>query len=577
MRLRSVCQHAAVLAFIFFCAANAFGQTVIHVAPGGDDSADGSADHPVKTLHRAQHRIVELRANGGSRWARVEIAPGEYLLDAPLTIAADASGESLEHPVTYAASGGEVRITGGVRITGFRQDSKQWVASIPKSVLPFRDLWVNGRRAVRARTPNLGFYRIHEAGPDNRTSFAVEPSDYLSLADPQTAEVVFLHDWSISRVRLSSIDAAARSYKFADPIGADSKNFTITNFEAHPRYFVENAAELLDAPGEWFLDEAKGELRYVPRDGEEIETAEFIAPRLEQLLTIRGETEKPVEHICFEGLTLSYARFDIPSHGYGGVQATLHEKRLEANDRTKTFPTAAVMLDHVSDCHFKNCRFEHLAGTGLSATHCQDTRIERSTFSDIGGNGVMIGSLSSADTPIAERNTVENCTIESCGQTFFGAIGAWVGMSVDTTLRNNEIRNLPYTGISVGWCWDARPTICRGHQIRNNNIHHVMQTLSDGGGIYTLGRQPGTVLDGNVIHDISINSGRAESNGIFMDEGSTEIQVENNTFYGIARAAIRYNEAGKNTVANNRLDGAAGSTWLPPADDASVKQAGPRP
>jgi hypothetical protein len=577
MRLLSVCRPVAFLVSICICAPSVIGQTVIHVAPGGDDSADGSAAHPLKTLPRSHRRIVELRANSDSRWARVEIAAGEYVLDAPLAIEADASGESPERPVTYVASGGEVRITGGVRITGLRREGNQWIARIPKTMPPFRDLWVNGRRAVRARSPNTGFYRIHETGPDNRTSFVVEPGDSLSLADPQTAEVVFLHDWSMSRVRLASIDATAHTYKFADPIGAASNNFLITNFEAHPRYFVENAAELLDAPGEWFLDERIGELRYFPRDGEKIEIAEFIAPRIDQLLIIRGETGKSVANVCFEGLTFSYARFDIPRHGYGGVQATLHEKRLEANDRTKTFPTSAVMLDRASGCRFKNCRFEHLAGTGLSVAHCQDTRIERSSFSDIGGNGIMIGSLAPTDTPIAERNTVENCTIESCGQTFFGAVGAWIGMSVETTLQNNEIRHLPYTGVSVGWCWDARPTICRGHQIRNNNIHHVMQTLSDGGGIYTLGRQPGTVLEGNIIHDIQINSGRAESNGIFMDEGSTDIRVENNTFYGIARAAIRYNEAGKNIVANNRLEGATGGAWQPPADDASVRHAGPRP
>lgn len=576
-RLLLCCRQTVVIASICIWAPIAVGQTVIHVSPAGDDSADGSTDHPFKSLSRAQRRIVELGANGGSRWVRVEIAPGEYVLEAPLAIAADASGESSEHPATYVASEGEVRITGGVRITGFRQEGNQWVASIPKSVPLFRDLWVNGRRAVRARSPNNGFFRIVHAGPDNRTSFVVEPSDALSLAHPQTAEVVFLHDWSISRVRLASIDAATHSYQFADPIGAASNNFLISNFEAHPRYFVDSAAELLDEPGEWFLDEAQRKLKYIPRDGEKIETAEFIAPRLEQLLTIRGEAGKSAENICFEGVTFSYTRFDIPRHGYGGVQATLHEKRTEPNDLAKVFPTAAVMLDQASGCRFKNCRFEHFDGTALSATHCQDTRIERSTFSDIGGNGIMIGSLSTADTPIAERNTVENCTIERCGQTFFGAVGVWVGMSVDTTLRNNEIRNLPYTGISVGWCWDARPTICRGHQIRDNNIHHVMQTLSDGSGIYTLGRQPGTMLTGNVIHDIQINPGRAESNGIFMDEGTTEIRVENNTFYGIARAAIRYNEAGKNTVANNRLDGALGGAWQPPTDDALVKQAGPRP
>src|SRR3954447_3710234 len=177
MRLLSICRRVAFIA-ICICAAKVVGQTVVYVAPGGDDSADGGADHPLKTLGRAQRRIVELHANGGSRWSRVELAAGEYVLDAPLTIAADASGESIDHPVTYAASGGEVRITGGVRITNLRQEGTQWVANIPKSLPAFRDLWVNGRRAVRARSPNTGFARIGQAGPDNRTSFAVEPSDF---------------------------------------------------------------------------------------------------------------------------------------------------------------------------------------------------------------------------------------------------------------------------------------------------------------------------------------------------------------------------------------------------------------
>jgi hypothetical protein len=599
MRLLSICRHVAVIASICICAPKVVGQTVIHVAPGGGDSADGSAGHPLKTLPRAQRRIIELRANGGSRWARVEIAAGEYVLDAPLTIADDASGESPEHPVTYAASGGEVRITGGVRITGFRQESNQWVAHIPKSLPPFRDLWVNGRRAVRARSPNKGFFRIAQAGPDNRTSFVVEPNDYLPLAPPQTAEVVFLHDWSISRVRIASIDAAARSYKFADNIGANQNIFAISNFEAHPRYFVENAAELLDAPGEWFLNEANGELRYLPRADETIETAEVIAPRLEQLLVIRGEAGKLVENVCFEGLTFSYSRFDIPPHGYAGIQADWHERRINPDDRAGVAVASAVMLDLTRGCRFAHCRFEHLAGGGLQVAHSQESRIEHSTFSDVGGNGITIGSAGSDALTAAEHNTVEDCTIEQCGQTYFGAVGLWVGIASHTTVRNNEIRDLPYTGISVGWQWNDAPTNCHDNIIRENLIHHVMQTLSDGGGIYTLGRQPGTALTGNVIRDIPVNSGRAESNGIFMDEGSTDIQVEGNTIYHVARAPIRYNLAGKNAIAHNRLDAPPGAppyygtnaggmtltkneeftggTWQPPADDALVKHAGPRP
>ena len=485
-----------------------------------------------------------------------------------------------------------------MRITGFRQEGNQWVARLPKSVPPFRDLWVNGHRAVRARSPDKGFFRISQAGPDNRTSFIVEPSDYLRLAHPQSAEVVFLHDWSISRVRIASIDASSRIYKFADRIGANQNIFAISNFEAHPRYFAENAPELLDNPGEWFLDEAKGELRYLPLDGEKIETVEAIAPRLEQLLVIRGEAGKLVENVCFEGVTFSYTRFDIPPHGYAGIQADWHERRTNPDDRAGVAIASAVTLDLTRGCRFTNCRFEHLAGGGLQVARSRESRVEHSTFSDAGGNGITIGAAGSDPSTATERNTIENCTVERCGQTCFGAIGVWVGIASHTTVRNNEVRDLPYTGISVGWQWNDAPTDCHDNIIRKNLIHHVMQTLSDGGGIYTLGRQPGTVLAGNVIHDIAPNSGRAESNGIFMDEGSTDIRVEGNTIYHVARAPIRYNLAGKNIIAHNRLDappGAppyygtnagqmtlteneefSGGTWQPPADDALVKQAGPR-
>jgi hypothetical protein len=584
------------------CAPIATAQSVIRVAPNGDDSADGSAAHPFKTLSRAERQVRELRAAGKPAWARIEIAPGEYVLEEPLTFAPNDSGESPEHPITYAATEkGGVRISGGTRITGFRQLGSHWVANVPKSLPPFRELWVNERRAVRARSPNDGFFRIAQAGPDNRTSFVVEPNDLLALAHPEAAEILFLHDWSTSRVRLSSIDAAARTYQLADPIGPGSPIFAISNFELHPRYFVENAPELLDTPGEWFLDAAKNELHYMPRDGEAIHTLEVIAPQLGQLLALRGEGDEFVENVRFEGLTFCHTRFDLPPHGYVESQANWHERRAETQDQTTVAMPAAVTLDRTRDCSFANCRFEHLAAAGLHVAHSQNTKIEHSTFGDLGGNGVMIGSPHGDDVPAAEDNLVENCLIERCGQTFFGAVGVWVGMSVETTVRNNEIRDLPYTGISVGWCWDDRPTICRGHNIRANNIHHVMQLLSDGGGIYTLGRQPGTVLAGNVIHDIPINAGRAESNGFFLDEGTTELLVEANTFYHIARSPIRFHKAGKNTLVANRLalragtpaftynvtnasdmtfmdnEEIAGGAWRPPADDARVKQAGPQP
>jgi hypothetical protein len=226
------------------------------------------------------------------------------------------------------------------------------------------------------------------------------------------------------------------------------------------------------------------------------------------------------------------------------------------------------------------------------------------TVRDIGGNGVMFGEMITRKAPdgteqVCRGNELTDSVIEHCGALFYGAVGVWVGIAQNTTVAHNEIRHLPYTGVSVGWRWDTQPTGCRENAVRDNHIHHVMQTLSDGGGIYTLGRQPGSVLSGNRIHDVPLNLGRAESNGMFIDEGSSEILIENNTIYHIERSPIRFHRAEHDTIRNNRLVCVPGippfrynstdpnsmiyednevietKAWTPPNDDPTAS-AGPR-
>ncbi len=141
--------------------------------------------------------------------------------------------------------------------------------------------------------------------------------------------------------------------------------------------------------------------------------------------------------------------------------------------------------------------------------------------------------------------------IEHCGQQFYGFIGIWGGLVANTNIFRNEIRNLPYTGISVGWMWSPEPTQCKENIISGNHIHHILNKLSDGGGIYNLGLQPKSVISNNLIHDVKLNAGRAESNGMFLDEGITGIVVENNIVYNIARSPLRFHKASKNIVRNN--------------------------
>lgn len=598
--MRRLFSLALAMAIAFFAGDSSQGSAVVHVAPEGSAAADGSQAKPFATVNEAQRRVREL-LSGDAEHVRVEIAAGVYMLDETLYFSNEDAGAAADRPVVYAAVGGDVVLSGGRRIDGWRQEAGQWVAKVRLDARSpaFRDLWVNGRRAVRARTPNEGYFRVASAGPDNRTSFSAVEGEFVALAEPRAAEVALLHDWSMSRVRLDAIEPATRTYRVNAPIGGEAAQFAIANFEPHPRYFIENAPELLDAPGEWYLDEAAGLLHYFPRADEQLDAVEAIAPRLQRLLEVRGQGELSAQHLLFEGITFSHSRFEIPPYGYAGIQSNVYERRTTPEDHESLTMTAAVMLDRTAGVAFRNCAFQHLAACGLHAARSKDVSIERCRFSDLGGDGVLIGTRNDGDSPQTERVSLSDSTIENCGENYAGAVGVWIGFARNAVIAHNELRNLPYTGVSVGWRWDDAPSSCRGHVIEANHIHHVMQILSDGGGIYTLGRQPGTRLVGNLIHDVPLNAGRAESNGMFMDEGSTEITVEGNTIFNIARSPIRFHRAGKNLVTRNRLvsapgvttfmynatdanvidrvanDEISGDAWTPPPDDPAI-DAGPR-
>jgi hypothetical protein len=226
---------------------------------------------------------------------------------------------------------------------------------------------------------------------------------------------------------------------------------------------------------------------------------------------------------------------------------------------------AAVHAVWAENISFKNCGFKNLGGSGLwFSTGCKNCSTENSVFSDISGNGIMIGEgrdrvvngeswWKSAPEQVAFANKIENCKVTECGAQYFGAVGIWCGLTAETVISNNEIFNLPYSGISVGWMWSPEPTPCRENTIEGNHIHHIMNILSDGGGIYMLGLQPGSVIQNNHIHDVQINAGRAESNGMFLDEGITDVIVENNLIYNIAKSPLRFHKATKNLVKGNYL------------------------
>lgn len=546
-------------------------EIIIHVSTQGNDAHSGTADQPVSSLARALDLVRDVRRNKGPEAdVRVLLAEGVYRLVEPVLISPEHAPGPGKLSIS-AESGKRVVISGGRPILGWKQVANHFETTIPEVAQgqwDFRELFVDGRRATRARSPNDKFVRIDKAGPDRRTSLFIYPQDAgVFKGDLSSAEFVYLHDWSTSRVKIAGFDPTTLEVKFSQVVGCSAPHYAIGNWP-HARYFIENSEDFLDAPGEWFLNKGTGKLVYLPREGEFVETLEVIAPVAPALLKVSGDVAsgKSVANLIVEGITFEHCRFDLPAAGYASGQSTVYEPRVEGQPGREIMP-AAVTLDLVRDSRFVRCEFRHLGSSALwLRQQCRGCQIERCVFEDISGNGLNIGETitraktdargdwtSPYDNACTWGVTVCDNRITHCGAQFYEAVGIWVGIAAQNTIEHNEVGHLPYTGISVGWSWNDSSTGCRDNVVARNHIHHCMLILHDGGGIYTLGRQPGTKLLGNVIHDIPPNEDGAESNGIFMDEGSSDIVVERQTIFNVGRSPLRFHRALEVTLRKNTL------------------------
>lgn len=533
-----------------------------HVAPDGSDGGSGSAGDPFATIVRARDAVRTDIAADAQGSITVFIHEGTYRITEPIVLGlADSGNDSLA--ISYRAFPGDAPVvSGGQPVSGWTvQPDGTWNASVPPGS-SFRELFVDGVRRPRARHPNSGFANVAFAKPDQRTTFEFHDSDLPPQADLSGAELVFLHDWSITRVDVASVDHEADVLTTTDPIGPPAAIWGITYFTDHPRYFVENAQDLIDIPGEWYLDEQSRTLTYKPFAAESPAATEFINPVATDLFVVRGDfaTETPVRNVHIEGLTFEHSRWNLPDGGFAEYQAGFYQLRDPADDGV---PSTVITFEQVESCSLTDCVIRHAGGWGVtfgrSAVNCT---MHGNVISDVAGNGLLIGehsfrNIGGVDWWVVEPeqaafgNDVRNNVVERCGQVFFGCVGVWVGLSNNNILTHNLIRHLPYTGMSVGVLFDDEESPCHDNVIERNHIHHVMQVMADGGGIYTLGRQPGTMLIQNLVHSIPESAGSGASVGVFCDQGSTSISVSSNAFHSIDATPVKFNFAGANTVINN--------------------------
>jgi hypothetical protein len=555
--------------FLFILVSCTVKHSDFYVSGTGDDNNPGTKEKPFLTVQKAKRAVHEIISRGGSKKIIVWIGGGTYRLNESLVFGPEDSG-SEKCSIFYRAIPGEVaEFSGGIEIREWeKQKDGLWIArlnSIDILNINFRELFIDGNRAIRARHPNNDYLRVATVGSDKRTNFSYNENDFPLPDDPSEVELVLLHDWSISRIILSGIDPGKKVISAKDTIGAEGIDFfTLDHWEKNPRYFLENSRVFLDSDSEWYFDKKDKILYLKLKDGESPVSKKVVVPFISNnLVHFTGTETQKIRNIQFESIKFSYCSWSLPEKGYAGIQACFFDPR---GNKTgwNVVPSSveAVWSENIS---FINCRFSNLGGSGLwIGTGSVNCLVSGCHFEDISGNGIMIGEGNDRHVDgelwwkkvpgqAATGNKIENSTITLCGRQFFGAVGIWCGLTAKTSIINNLIYDLPYTGISAGWLWNPDPTPCRENYIEGNHIHHIMQTLSDGGGIYMLGLQPGSRIINNNIHDVPLNAGRAESNGMFLDEGTTNVEISGNLIYKIAKSPLRFHKATTNLVKNNTL------------------------
>ncbi len=568
----------AILLFLLSFKASAVD---IYVSLKGIDTNLGTKEKPLATLHAAIRKARELRRLNDSSikdGVKIIMGKGIYQLHEPLVLRPEDSGTK-DSPTEIIANE-KVVLSGGVKIKGWKKLSgnvvglpkesigKVWVTDVPNfdgSDLQFRQLWVNGNKAIRAKNYNgdaMG--RILSWNTETETC-KIPMQKGINLANVKGMEMLIHQWWAIANLRVKSVKVVGNEAElsFMQPESRIQSEHPwpapwISDQTGNSAFYLSNAIQFLNEPGEWFEDLKNHKLYYWPKSSENMLNAEVIAPAIENLLKIEGTVDNPVSFVNFKGISFEHSTWLRPSkHGHVPHQAGMYmldayklktpgtpDKAALENQAWVGRPTSAVEVTYANHTSFENCRFEHLASTGLDYKKgTSDNLIQGNLFKDVGGSAILIGTFSDEATEvhlpynpsdkreISTNDRIENNLITDITNEDWGAVGIGAGYVRGIKILHNEISDVSYSGISMGWGWTKTQNAMKNNTISANKIHHYGKHMYDVAGIYTLSAQPESFITENAIDSIyKAPYAHLPEHWFYLytDEGSSYFTIKNN-------------------------------------------------
>ncbi|KAA4687344.1 right-handed parallel beta-helix repeat-containing protein [Bacteroides ovatus] len=553
----------------------------IWISPKGSDFNNGTRQSPKATLTSALRQAREWRRTEDNRiqgGITIYMEGGTYAFHEPVFIRPEDSGTK-ESPTIIRSVGDEkVILSGGISINGWKKQGKVWVADVPVfngRPLDFRQLWVNGKKAVRARDVEdfEKMNRICSVDEKNEILYVPVVSirrliDNKGNLKAKYAEMVLHQMWCVANLRIRSVEVQGDSaaIRFHQPESRIQFEHPwprpmVTTDGHNSAFYLTNARELQDVPGEWYHDIDARKVYYYPREGEKMQEAEVIVPAVETLVRVEGTLDRPVRHIRFEKITFSYTTWMRPSEkGHVPLQAGMYltdgyriDPKMQRNYLNHPLdnqgwlgrPAAAVRVVAARQIDFERCRFEHLGSPGLDYEEAVQGGVVRGClFHDIAGNGLLDGSFSPAAhethlpydpadrREVCTQQQINNCYFTEIGNEDWGCLAIAAGYVEDIiNIEHNEISEVPYSGISLGWGWTQTVNCMRNNRVHANLIHHYAKHMYDVAGIYTLGSQPKSYVTENCVHSIYKPGYVHDPNHwfyLYTDEGSSFITVRDN-------------------------------------------------